>query len=320
MCQSDDDCANEFQCNMAKSEDRCTCSNGLDACVKVMPGSGCRASAFGHGQPVPLTQGSSDEFANTQFGSDCLFPDVQVYTCTAIPPPPPPMTACEKCTKCIDEVQGTVVGLSSATAAEITHSVFSWCASSGRSGGLCSTLQSAVSHSYHGNLGRRAGAICSRLGECSDEVIADASCAVSITGSILAAAAVDSCSVQGIVGGSALEGIYTGSGAQRHLSIARVVGCTVLCARSLRALHQLCMHIKSATFLGVFLCRPPAWPLCQRCGLLQHTHLQPCLPADGLHVPERSRQLRQAQHMCCEAAATTTAAATAAASDAMRNL
>jgi len=124
------------------------------------------------------------------------------------------MTPCEKCTKCIDSAQGVVAGHApAATAADIVDSVVIWCAEADRNSTVCSTLQTAVRDSYLGNLGRRAGAICSRLGECSGPAIADTSCTVSIGGSSLPAAAVDACSVQGIAGGSPVDGIYTGTGA-----------------------------------------------------------------------------------------------------------
>lgn len=58
----------------------------------------------------------------------------------------------------------------------------------------CRAISGAIAFSYKGNLARRAGALCSRLGDCVGEAAA-ASCNVSGT------ARLDLCTQQGYVGG-----------------------------------------------------------------------------------------------------------------------
>jgi hypothetical protein len=122
------------------------------------------------------------------------------------------MTPCEKCSKCINEVQSTVQAFrDNSTTTVIASGVAAWCAGSGRSNTVCKALQAAVAASYRGNLGRRAAAICSRLSDCSADVLAAGSSCTVTVGAASSAAAVDTCTVEGTAGGTSITGITVGS-------------------------------------------------------------------------------------------------------------
>jgi hypothetical protein len=80
-----------------------------------------------------------------------------------------------------------------------------WCSSqSAYSSGQCRSLQEAISKSLNGALGLRAGAVCTRLGQCKD-------CDGAVTlGSV--SSPLDICTLEGVTPGTQLAGTYAGTG------------------------------------------------------------------------------------------------------------
>lgn len=141
--------------------------------------------------------------------------------CTAKPPALPSLPPCERCVACLTAASSLVaehVVAVNATAAALGDSFYSWCSSRGYALAACRTVRSNVASSLYGNTGRRAGALCSRLGECSASVIANATCQATVANSSANARAnttaltgvVDTCTVEGVKGGSQVSGISIG--------------------------------------------------------------------------------------------------------------
>jgi hypothetical protein len=80
-----------------------------------------------------------------------------------------------------------------------------WCAQQpAYSSGRCQSLQEAISKSLNGALGLRAGAVCTRLGQCNR-------CDGAVTlGSV--SSPLDMCTLEGVTTGTQLAGIYVGTG------------------------------------------------------------------------------------------------------------
>ena len=74
-------------------------------------------------------------------------------------------------------------------------------------------LQSFVATSYHGNFGKRAGALCGMLGQCT--VAARKDCPIEVNA---VTGAFDSCTAEGIAGGASLPGVATGTGVYRPMN------------------------------------------------------------------------------------------------------
>ena len=74
-------------------------------------------------------------------------------------------------------------------------------------------LQSFVATSYHGNFGKRAGALCGMLGQCTAP--ARSNCPIEVNA---VTGAFDSCTAEGIAGGASLPGVATGTGAYRPMN------------------------------------------------------------------------------------------------------
>jgi hypothetical protein len=136
-------------------------------------------------------------------------------TCKPIPPPPAAPAAdtrsdCQKCKDCLGAVNpwiasravGVIDGFALATAfaANCTDSL------TANDVFKCRGITSAIAYSLNGNLAKRAGAICMRLGNCSAEA-ASASCNVTAT------ARLDLCTQEGNVGGTALYPTPAGAAA-----------------------------------------------------------------------------------------------------------
>lgn len=126
-------------------------------------------------------------------------------TCQAIPvvsaAPVDTRTDCEKCSDCVRIVQdwATTNAVSTNESLVIANRFVQRCTTNFTAGDVlkCKYLAGAVAFSYNGNLAKRAGAICSRLGNCS-ATAALATC--NVTG----VARLDMCTQEGYAGGSAL--------------------------------------------------------------------------------------------------------------------
>lgn len=142
-------------------------------------------------------------------------------TCIPLPPPAKEMTLCESCTNCINDVQAIASRFASnmsLTAAALGDGLYSWCSSANHTLSLCRDLQAGVANSWNGNLGRRAGAICSRLQLCDVTLIGSSNCSVQLADNQTGSLSV--CTVEGIAGGSKVNGTYDGTGKCRVYSAA----------------------------------------------------------------------------------------------------
>jgi hypothetical protein len=117
--------------------------------------------------------------------------EVKRGTCVAKPPPidttiPP----CTRCGLCLNNVRASVeiAALNTTIApAELASNFYTACSTANYSLTACASVQAAITSSYKGNLARRAGALCLRLGECSSRLTTDAACMLSsaATGAIV---------------------------------------------------------------------------------------------------------------------------------------
>lgn len=136
-----------------------------------------------------------------------------VGKCKLKPPPPPKLTDCQRCSMCVNSVQGTVTLLAAAattnTVKGITDALYSWC-SANYTLTSCQQLQADVAASYKGNMGLRAGAVCVRLGQCEKSLVGNAAACL-VTPSENNTGPLDVCSVNGVVGGGKVAGTYGGA-------------------------------------------------------------------------------------------------------------
>jgi hypothetical protein len=112
-------------------------------------------------------------------------------TCVAKPAPvdttiPP----CTRCGLCLNNVRASVevAALNTTiTPVQLASSFYTACSAANYSLTACASVQAAITSSYKGNLARRAGALCLRLGECSSSLTTDATCTLSsaATGAIV---------------------------------------------------------------------------------------------------------------------------------------
>lgn len=197
-----------MQCNTKNTSNYYTCSGGLDTTL-----------TFGLcvAKPVAAT-GTPQELCNT-----CL----------------------SNLRPLVNRAVNSTLALSSSS---LATEFYDLCASKGYSLTACARVQSAISASYSGNLVRRAGALCIRLGECSTTTgyLVTASNGATATttattqavvtavvtnstdnstqaspspapATTTAAAAtltgpLDACTIEGVVGGAAVTGTYTAAG------------------------------------------------------------------------------------------------------------
>lgn len=139
--------------------------------------------------------------------------------CVAKPAPAPVLSPCDRCSACLTGARSLVSATAvatNATAAGVAESFYSWCSARGYALASCRMVQSAVAASLKGNLGRRAGALCNRLGECAASIAADTTCqpavaAVGANGTVVRGS-LDTCTVEGVSGGSQVTGTASGSG------------------------------------------------------------------------------------------------------------
>lgn len=75
-------------------------------------------------------------------------------------------TACQVCSNCITAMQGHVTDARSKTTADVATAFQATCTSQSNTELMCAASAMFISTSNTGNLGRRAGALCSMMGEC----------------------------------------------------------------------------------------------------------------------------------------------------------
>jgi hypothetical protein len=101
---------------------------------------------------------------------------------------------------------------------------------------VCSKLQAVISSSYKGNLARRAGALCTRLGACSTSAAYTVSVASNASAAIILTGAPDACTVEGVAGGAQVAMVEATFGAT-GTTCCLVNGLTA--AAALPATHTL---------------------------------------------------------------------------------
>jgi hypothetical protein len=128
-------------------------------------------------------------------------------------PPPREATPCERCNSCVLGVQPTISSFISTNASmkTITDGLYSWCSTAVYSLTACQTLSTVVTAGFRGNLGLRAGAVCSKLGECASTLVGSAACSIVLVNGT-AGAPLDVCTVDGVVDGSRVAGIFASTG------------------------------------------------------------------------------------------------------------
>lgn len=117
------------------------------------------------------------------------------------------LSPCEACTQCIKGLQGFVSDQGSSRDGGVQATAFlSKCVSTFKPGDPlgCRNISTAISYSLDGNLAKRAGALCAKLGNCSADVLeggaARSSCSITIPG--VSIGRPDLCAAEGVTGGS----------------------------------------------------------------------------------------------------------------------
>jgi hypothetical protein len=142
-------------------------------------------------------------------------------TCRVRPPPPPPpapvvvVSPCKRCENCIREVQPFSSGQGVATstdAVDASSRFLAACTSRFTRGDtlLCRDISSAIAFSYQGNLAKRAGALCTRLGNCTEDLAAASSTCTLAAGAQLSGR-LDLCTREGVVGATGVAGVASSS-------------------------------------------------------------------------------------------------------------
>ncbi|KAF6254423.1 hypothetical protein COO60DRAFT_1665172 [Scenedesmus sp. NREL 46B-D3] len=172
-CLTDADCSADMQCNTGNTTRVLRCSAGLDT-----------AMSYG--------------------------------LCVAKPPPPALVTPCERCSSCITAIKSVVDAAnasSSQSAGSLAAGFSAWCSAQNTYPlTSCRAVQTSISDSFNGNLARRAGALCTRLGECSSSVAADSACRIVTGGNATLTGQLDACTVEGVSTGVQVQGTFTGTG------------------------------------------------------------------------------------------------------------
>ncbi|KAF8072463.1 olpB [Scenedesmus sp. PABB004] len=148
-------------------------------------------------------------------------------------------TACGTCASCVAAVGPFVAAQgAAATPSAVGDAWRAWAFCTNvlrRNASRCAETAAAVVASYGGNLGRRAGALCSALGDCVSDM---ANCSIStrlIATNATATGAVSLCSQEGIAAGAALPGVAGSDGRARLLAAG---GCQV--SADCNATHLMC--------------------------------------------------------------------------------
>jgi hypothetical protein len=159
--------------------------------------------------------------------------------CVAKPPPPPVVTPCERCSSCITAIRGVVDAANASSnqpAATLAANFYIWCSAQNVYAlTSCRAVQTSISSSFNGNLARRGGALCTRLGECASSLASDAACRITTAsnatsatggnatlaaggnataagGSVSMTGQLDVCTVEGLSTGSQVQGTFIGTG------------------------------------------------------------------------------------------------------------
>jgi hypothetical protein len=114
---------------------------------------------------------------------------------------------CSACQQCLESVNTGLLAatLPLASAADVRAAFYAWCAAEGYGAAQCVSVADRVQASMAGNLGRRAGAVCSLLGPCSSSA-STANCTfIAPAVGVVRPGHLDKCTIEGIAGGRQLD-------------------------------------------------------------------------------------------------------------------
>ncbi len=118
------------------------------------------------------------------------------------PPAADNRTDCQKCTDCIGVVTNLVVSnaVGSNDSLSLASAFLPQCTGNLTANDvlLCKNIAASIAFSYNGNLAKRAGALCSRLGQCAGDALSASKC------NITANKGLDLCTQEGYQLGTAL--------------------------------------------------------------------------------------------------------------------
>jgi hypothetical protein len=203
-CVLDLDCSSEQLCSSDTTVSVCICIGGLDGC-----------DAFSTCQPKPA------------------------------PPAPAPapvvLSPCESCRQCVATMQSFVGPLRfSVDTATNAPSFVSKCVSTYIPGDVinCRAIGDAISYSLDGNLAKRAGALCARMGNCTALLQGSiSSCSLDLPG--LPLGLLDLCTVEGINTGSMITPAASGAASSYQIRQPSYACCNA-CRKSNQARAQHC--------------------------------------------------------------------------------
>lgn len=146
---------------------------------------------------------------------------------------------CGACQRCLDGFKQVASDIQAAPAATPTQlgSLFrSACIAKDRPSAACDRAEKAISGSYKGNLARRMGGICRVLGECDAGLVGNSTCVLTATGR--QNGTLSECLVDGVSTGSAIDGIWAGTGEHQLTHNSAVLGAR--CSASSSMLPRCC--------------------------------------------------------------------------------
>jgi hypothetical protein len=154
------------------------------------------------------------------------------YGSCVVKPTQPSGTPQELCTACLKSVRSlvdTAVNNTALNATTLPGQFYTWCTNNNYTMEACTRVKTAVGTSYNGNLARRAGSLCIRLGACSSaggytvsapsiqtrtttSNVTNSTTNVTTTVTTVTAdtltGALDTCAVEGVVSGAVVAGTY----------------------------------------------------------------------------------------------------------------
>lgn len=151
-----------------------------------------------------MCTGTPKEVCTCRGGQDSC---VTLNTCQPAPTPKPQQSVdpCKRCEDCVKFMQDVVSKTAkSGDKFEISDDVYESCNTyPSIQKVVCAQLRKDVRESQGGNLGKRAGQICSRMGMCD---AASASCTNITSSNATVPGSLDLCTIQGVSSGASVYG------------------------------------------------------------------------------------------------------------------
>lgn len=147
---------------------------------------------------------------------------------------------CATCQRCLNNISALIDSQQNTPSANVSDAFVTWCLASNRSSASCSTGAAAIQKSYAANFGRRAGAVCVQLGECSSSL--PSNCTLT-AGS--GSGTFSDCTVNGLSSGNQVSGInppgvLTGGTTGRCLSDSDCNGANMECSSAVTSTVWTC--------------------------------------------------------------------------------